>query len=393
MMGGQDVNRVKEPAAEPEELAFSNGIRLNGRQWFGLGLLAVVLLALAPLLGRHTEKFALEPDYRIPHDLSNDYWLYECFAGLAANHYDTMLIGDSVIWGEYVTRQQTLSHYLNEEAGRESFANLGLDGAHPLALGGLIEFYAEQVSGKNVVLQCNPLWMSSPRADLQDEKVNDFNHPRLVPQFAPNIPAYKAEISPRLGVLVERWLPLSGWTTHLQQAYYDRTDIPGWTLEHPYDNPLKPITRGLPPSENSLRHPPQPWDKSGITKQDYPWIDLNTSLQWHAFQQVIEHLRQRGNRVFVLVGPFNEHLLMPESRERYQKIKSTITAWLEEKQVPHKVPAPLPSACYGDASHPLAEGYKQLAQQILKEPFFRSALPSSVGLIHNRLRTNTGGPE
>src|SRR5262249_10037324 len=263
-MGGQEVSRVKETTAESEGIEFSNGIRLNGRQWFGLGLLAVVLLAFAPLLGRHAEKFALEPDYRIPHDLSNDYWLYECFAGLAADHYDTMLIGDSVVWGEYVTRQQTLSHYLNEEAGSERFANLGLDGAHPLALGGLIEFYAEQVSGKNVVLQCNPLWMSTPRADLQDEKVNEFNHPRLVPQFAPSIPAYKAEISPRLGVLVERRLPLSGWTTHLQQAYYDRTDIPGWTLEHPYDNPLKPITRGLPPSENSLRHLPQPWYKSGI---------------------------------------------------------------------------------------------------------------------------------
>ena len=46
--------------------------------------------------------------------------------------------------------------------------------------------------------------MSSRRADLQDDRTDDFNHPRLVPQFAPSIPAYKAEISPRLGVLVER---------------------------------------------------------------------------------------------------------------------------------------------------------------------------------------------
>jgi hypothetical protein len=358
----------KATAAESEEIEFSNGIRLNGRQWLGLGLFAVVILGFAPMLGRHAEKFALEPDYRIPYDLSNDYWLYECFAGLAANHYDTVLIGDSIIWGEYVTRQQTLSHYLNEEMGRERCANLGLNGAHPLALGGLIEFYAEQVSGKNVVLQCNPLWMSSLRADLQDDKANDFNsHPRLVPQFAPSIPAYKAEISPRLGVLMERYLPLSGWTTHLQQAYYDRTDIPGWTLEHPYENPLKPLARGLPPSDNSLRHLPQPWYKSGITKQDYPWVDLQTSLQWHAFQQVIELLRQRGNRVFVLVGPFNEHLLSSESRGRYQQVKATITAWLGEKQVPHVVPSPLPTELYGDASHPLAEGYKLLAQQLVKE--------------------------
>jgi hypothetical protein len=333
----------------------------------------VLILVFAPSLWHRTEKFALEPDYRIPHDLSNDYWLYERFTGLAALHYDTLLIGDSVIWGEYVTRQETLAHYLNELAGEERYANLGLDGAHPLAIGGLVEFYAESVSGKNVLLHCNPLWMSSRRADLQDDKANEFNHPRLVPQFAPSVPAYKAEISPRLGILVERRLPFSNWTAHLQQAYYDRTDIPGWTLEHPYDNPLTPLMRELPPSNNSRRHLAQPWYKSGIPSQDYPWVDLNTSLQWQAFRGVVEILQQRGNRVFVLVGPFNEHLLTPESRQRYQQVKTTIAGWLLEKKVPHALPPPLPSEQYGDASHPLAEGYEQLARQLATDPFFRIA--------------------
>jgi hypothetical protein len=170
----------------------------------------------------------------------------------------------------------------------------------------------------------------------------------------------------------------------LQQSYYDRTDIPGWTLEHPYDNPFKPITRGLPPSENTLRHAQKPWDKSGIMKQDYPWVDLGSSLQWNAFQRVVELLQQRGNRVFVLVGPFNEHLMTSNSRERYQKVKAGITTWLKEKQVPHIVPSPLPSEQYGDASHPLAEGYKQLAHQLAKESFFQSAAPNPVGLGQNR---------
>jgi len=371
-------------SSEPEAIALSNGIRLTGRQWLGLGLFAVLLLVFAPSLWRHGEKFALEPDYRIPHDLSNDYWLYERFAGLAADHEDTLLIGDSVVWGEYVTRQETLSHYLNELAGQERYANLGLDGGHPLALGGLVEFYADGISDKKILLHCNPLWMSSRRADLQDDQANEFNHPRLVPQFAPNVPAYKAEISPRLGILVERRLPLSRWTTHLQQAYYDRTDIPGWTLEHPYDNPLTPLTRGLPPSDNTRRHLPQPWYKSGITRQDYPWVDLETSLQWQALRGVVEILQQRGNRVFVLVGPFNEHLLTPESRERYQRVKATIAAWLREKHVPHALPPPLPTEQYGDASHPLAEGYKQLAHQLTNDPFFRSVAPAPVGPGHDR---------
>jgi hypothetical protein len=371
-MDEPDSKQANRSPTGPDGIAFSNGIRLTAREWLGLGLFAMVIVMFTPTLWRRAEKFALEPDYRIPHDLSNDYWLYRCFAGLAADHDYTVLIGDSVIWGEYVNRQETLSHYLNALAGKERFANLGLDGAHPLALGGLIEFHAERISGKNVVLQCNPLWMSSRRADLQDERTDDFNHPRLVPQFAPSIPAYKAEISPRLGVLVERWLPLGTWTAHLQQAYYDRVDIPGWTIEHPYDNPLAPLTRGLPPSENSRRHVTQPWFKSGITKQDYPWIDLDSSLQWRAFRDVVELLLQRGNRVFVLVGPFNEHLLTPASLERYQHVKVAIVAWLEDKRIPHLVPAPLPSEQYGDASHPLAEGYNELARQLANDPFFRS---------------------
>ncbi len=76
-------------------------------------------------------------------------------------------------------------------AGKERFANLGLDVRYPLALAGLVEHYAKAVKDKNVVLQCNPLWMSSLRADLQDDKATEFNHPRLVPQFVLHLPSYK----------------------------------------------------------------------------------------------------------------------------------------------------------------------------------------------------------
>jgi hypothetical protein len=383
-MHEQNGSFVSNPSAEPDSVAFSNAIRLTGRQWLGLGLFAVVLVAFTPSIWYRAERFALVSDYRIPHDLSSDYWLYGCVARMAADQDGILLIGDSVIWGEYVTRQETLSHYLNELAGDDRYANLGLDGAHPLALGGLVEFYADNVTGKNILLQCNPLWMSSRRADLQDDEASEFNHPRLVPQFAPSVPAYKAEISPRLGVQVERRLRFYSWTTHLQQAYYDRMDIPGWTLEHPYDNPLTPLTRGLPPSENSRRHLSQPWYKSGITKQDYPWVDLETSLQWRAFQGVVEYLQRRGNRVFVLVGPFNEHLLTPGSLKRYALVKATIAAWLREKRVPHAVPLPLPSEQYGDASHPLAEGYKQLAKLLTEDLSFRSAVANPAGRVGNR---------
>jgi hypothetical protein len=373
-MGDQDgsTKGPKPAPSAPGPTGFSNSVRLTGWQWLGVGAFATLLVIFAPVLWSRVEPFPAGPDYRMPHDLGNDYWLYERWAGLAAGRCDTVILGDSVVWGEYVTRQETLSHDLNELAGREHCANLGLDGAHPLALTGLVEHYAAAVSGKTVVLQCNPLWLSSPRADLQDDKATDFNHPRLVPQFAPRIPGYKEEVSPRLGVVEEQHVPFSSWTNHLQQAYYDRAGVPDWTLEHPYDNPLRPLTRALPTADDPPRHLPQPWYKSGITPQDYPWVDPETSLQWRAFRRVVEVLRRRGNRVFVLVGPFNEHLLTPESRQRYQAVKEAVVAWLRAEHVPHLAPPPLASEESGDASHPLAAGYAALARQIQEDPFFSS---------------------
>ena len=255
---------------------------------------------------------------------------------------------------------------------QDRYANLGLDGAHPLALSGLVQHYASGIAGKNVILQCNSLWLSSAKADLQNDS-GDVNHPRLVPQISPPIPGYKEEVSPRLGILVEQRLAFSKWTNHLQQAYYQGTDIPGWTIKHPYENPLQPLTRGTPPSDNSRAHLPLAWDKDDSTKRDFPWVDLETSLQWPAFQNIVGILQQRGNRVFVVVGPFNEHMLTAASLERYQRVKAAMASWLQVKQIPHLVPPPLPSALYGDASHPLATGYDMLARQILESPDLRSA--------------------
>src|SRR5262249_9210103 len=153
------------------------------------------------------------------------------------------------------------------EAGGERFANLGLDGAHPAALAGLVEHYAHAITGKKVLLECNLLWLSSKRHDLQVDEEIDFNHKRLVPQFSPQWRCYKAELSTRIGIVVEQHLPFASWTNHLQQAYFNQTDLPAWTLEHPYENPLKPVGQGLPPSDNSLRHEPVSWTARGIKKQ------------------------------------------------------------------------------------------------------------------------------
>src|SRR5262249_53179789 len=101
MMGERQRSGGK-PLPGTDGRAFSNSIRLNGRQWLALGLFALLLFVCAPLLWKNSEPFPLEPDYRIPHDLAGDYWLYKRHVELAAGHYDSVLLGDSVVWGEYV---------------------------------------------------------------------------------------------------------------------------------------------------------------------------------------------------------------------------------------------------------------------------------------------------
>jgi hypothetical protein len=353
---------------EPNLDAVSNAVHLSGREWIGVGLFTIALILLSPLLWQRIEPLELEPDYRMPYDLSADYWLYDRYARLAASEYDTVLIGDSVVWGQYVTREQTLSHYLNKEAGRESFVNLGLDGAYPVALAGLIEHYAQGIRGKNVLVQCNPLWLSSPRHDLQAGDSSEPNHPGLLPQFLPYLPAYPLtgeNISRRIGIVVERPVPFFAWTDHLQQAYFEHSDVPSWTMEHPYDNPMTRLEQGLPPSDNTLRHEPISWIARGIKKQDFDWVELDTSIQWRFFRRAVEILRQRNNRVFVLLGPFNEHMLTDKGLAGYQKVKTGMELWLREQGIGYWAPQALPSPEYADASHPLSRGYAALAGELL----------------------------
>ncbi len=342
----------------------SNAMQLSTHQWIGVAAFALAVGLLTPMVWSWAEKLGFEPDYRLPYELSNDYWLYDRWARLASTHCDTVMIGDSVVWGQYVTRPQTLTHHLNQLAGRERFANLGLDGAHPAALAGLVEHYGAGIRGKTIVLNCNPLWMSSPQRDLQEKKELEFNHPELVPQFSPWIACYKETVTNRLGNVIDRNVEFNGWTRHLQHAYFDHSTVPQWTLDHPYTNPFRVLTFRLPPSDNRLRHSTVSWTKRGIEPQDFPWISLDSSLQWRSFLRAVKILQRRGNRVVVFIGPFNEHLLTPESRARYGNLKADIGSRLRTLNIPSLSPSVLPSELYADASHPLAEGYAMLAKEI-----------------------------
>ena len=135
------------------DLEVSNAIRLTGRQWMGLAVFMVALFLLTPVAWQRAEKLDVGPDYRIPFGLSNDYWLWNRVAAQTTATHDTVMLGDSVVWGVYVKPGETLTHYLNSLEGRDRYANLGVNGAQPVSLAGLIEHHGDSIRGKRVILQ------------------------------------------------------------------------------------------------------------------------------------------------------------------------------------------------------------------------------------------------
>jgi hypothetical protein len=385
----QSIGSAGSPAAE---VPFGvNEVRLNARQWISTLIIFALVAWQVPVCWQKIEKFDTGPDYRIPYELSKDYWLYARRLRQIADPGRIVLLGDSVVWGEYVLADGTLSHFLNQETSvPDKFVNGGLNGLFPLAQEGLVEHYARSLKNRKVILHCNVLWMTSPKADLSTDKEEQFNHSRLVPQFIPRIPCYKADANERLSAVVACHSDFIGWVGHLQNAYFGQKSIPSWTLEddggdpphypNSYKNPLAQITLRVPSAPvNDPQRGPQssrhkPWTAAGQGTARFDWVPSEASLQWRAFQHVADTLRRRGNDLMVLVGPFNEHMISEDNRAPYLKLREDIVSWLQENHIPHVVPAVLPSELYADASHPLTEGYKLLARRIFTDEQFQAWL-------------------
>jgi len=167
-----------------------------------------------------------------------------------------------------------------------------------------------------------------------------------------------------MGVVMARFLPFLDWARHIQATYYENSDVPRWTLENPYANPLTRITYSLPESADYPHPDAAPWFAGGSLPQEVPWVMLEGSLQWEGFKRIVETLESRGNRVFVLVGPLNEHMLEPSSAEVYRRILREVEGWLKSRGLPYYIPSVLSSELYADLSHPFGEGYALLAEDL-----------------------------
>lgn len=368
------------------DIPFVNEMRLNGRLWLTtIAALAAVVL-LTPRIWKAVEKFEVARDYRMPYTLSKDYWLYQRRLQQTTKPSDILLIGDSVVWGEYVLPDGTLSHFLNEQTKSDRFVNAGVNGLYPLAIEGLVNHYAD-LHDRKIILHCNVLWMSSPKADLQDPKPQQINHSRLLPQFR-KIPSYKADSNERLSVVVERNVQFMSWVTHLQSAYFNDKSIPAWTLQsddndrypNSYKNPLREVSLRVPtaPAEDPQRGPDSPrhkaWTQSGGSPTTFDWLSTTNSLQWQAFLRTHAKLRANHNQVIVVIGPFNEHIIADENKAAFRALRDGIIAQLESVGAVVITPEALPSELYADASHPLTKGYELLAQRLLENAAFQNLI-------------------
>jgi len=384
--------QTTSPGLVVKEIPFGvNELRLDARQWAAALLIVALVLLLTPWVWERCEKFETGSDYRLPYQLSKDYWLYGRRVSQVVNKNKVLLLGDSVVWGEYVSPDGTLSHFLNEQAGATNrFVNLWLNGLFPLAQEGLVNNYGRSLRHEKIFLQFNLLWLTSPKADLSSEKEQPFNHSSLVPQFTPRIPCYRADANERLSTIIQQNVPFLQCVGHLQNAYFGQKSILSWTLAddggsppcypNACRNPLAQISLTVPSAPvNDLERGPKSarhkaWSAEGQGPTRFEWVNLDASLQWRAFQRLVQELRARGNAVFVVVGPFNEHMVAEENRATYLKLRGEISQWLKENKIPSAIPETLPSELYADGSHPLTQGYQMLAERIYADPQFQGWL-------------------
>ena len=355
-----------------------NEMRLGPRDWLWVIGIVLVCAVVIPRAWTKFETFSPGPDYRIPYALSKDYWLWQRRIELAGRPDQVIVLGDSVVWGEYVHPDGTLTHFLNQRTGSsDRFINAGVNGLFPLALEGLVRDYGQSLRHRKVIVHCNMLWLTSPKADLSTDRAENFNHSRLVPQLSMRIPCYRADANERLSAVIEPHVGLFEWVNHLQSAYYDQKSLPLWTLAddgrdppaypNAWRSPLAPLASGIPsePPIDPARGPAsprhKPWNTPSADPTHFDWVDLNSSLQWKGFERLLSLLRDRGNDVLVILGPFNQHMVAPDQWPVYEHLRDQIKSRLGAMHLVTIMPETLPSNLYADASHPLTTGYAILA--------------------------------
>ena len=314
----------------------SDTLLLSGWQW----LVVIVLYAGACLFLDRAwfgwERFEAGTDYRLPcfGERMSDYWEFRRWTRRAGDEYQVYLIGDSVIWGQEATNEQTISHYLNEQYGQEIFANMGIDGLHHAAIHGLVKIHGESLGGKHVFLQFNPFWMSDANYDLRGTW-KDYYHRRLIPQVNRRIEYDDHTLEQRVAVAVENRMPVFSLVRHVMVNSFGNQSVQQWMIKHPYKNPFAALNFEAAPLWAQAPGPGVSWQAKNMGRQNLTWLATDQSLQWGYFQGAVKALHKRDAKVFVLLGPYNAYMFTDESRARLDKLLSQVKRWLDDNEVPY----------------------------------------------------------
>ena len=346
----------------------SNGTVLS-RWELILTLLPVVVLIclIVPALYWHWVDIQIAKNFRLSYTSRDDYELYSRIVGKLCADHDALFLGDSVVWGMYVSNDHTLPALINQELEQDVVANIAIDGLHPVAMETLMRHYGRSIRGKRVYLYWNPLWMNTPLYDLSGEGDFSINHPRLLPQFQWSIRSYQAEFQDRCKAVLERQVPFYGWLHHLRVACFNNKDFKKHLANHPEENPLARLHREFDPVETDHFDSRFNWESNGISTQDWPWVEPASSRQWQAFLATAKLLKAQGNEVVAVLGTINPHLLTVSSLERYNALRKDVASELQQLGYRFVLLPELPSEEYADASHPLADGYRRLAEVLASE--------------------------
>lgn len=360
---------------------------LSLREWIAAIVVTSVIIATIYYGWSSWERFTPGPDHRETcwAELQSDYWAYMRWCRYARGHYDIMLLGDSVIWGQEVPSNETISHYMNQYLGKDMVANLGNDGLFMAGIRGVVKYYGDYLGDTNIIVEFNPLWMTNPTRDLHGPKKSQYHHPRLIPQFDSRINYYH-DLNTRMGYQMEHYFRVFPFVRHLMANYYNNTSISGWMVEHPYSDPFSAITFKAAPVMAESQGQGIDWEAKKMKIADEPFIDPAESIQFECFLDALSMLEKKHTRVFVLIGPYNTYYLTPESRQRCFDMIANVKKVFDEKGIPYfdSLAIGIPGNTFGDSCHLLKDGHDYLAREFVNDPSFRKWVGDIAGQSANR---------
>lgn len=368
------TTKTNQPTLEFPLETDSIAIPMSLRTWQVVVVVALLVVIAVPRFMARVERFKPTRDWRTPVAVTEDYWQWSRWKERAESQGDVLVVGDSVVWGEFAKPSETLSAQLSVQAQATSnsttFANLGLKGLYPIALRSLLQHSPPR--GRTLVW-FNPIWMTSPRRDLQESNPDGLNHTQLVPIWN-SPPADTANLEQRLG----RWTGLRfepwRWREHWKLDDLEGRDFATWSIKHPNRWPWQAtdwsvqIPLDAPQSALPMRRASEGTRPERL--RSYDWVSVDESLQAGAFEGMIADLAQRDVEFCVVVGRLSPAGRTQECVEREREIAQAIAERCEALGV-LTLFASAEEAWMADASHPSPEGYRVQAQELWSEPKFR----------------------